>query len=51
MACEKGHLSCVKVLIDQFHADPNCKTQVSKQCTVIPASAGWYGIFDPGIRY
>ena len=28
-ACERGFASCVKVLIEECHADPNCKAEVS----------------------
>ena len=34
LACQMGHLLCVKVLIEDFHADPNSKAKVhSYVCT------------------
>ena len=28
IACQMGHSSCVKVLIEDCHADPNCRAKV-----------------------
>ena len=28
IACERGFASCVKVLIEECHADPSCKNEV-----------------------
>ena len=28
LACQMGHSSCVKVLIEDCHADPNCRAKV-----------------------
>ena len=28
IACERGFASCVKVLIEECHADPNCEAEV-----------------------
>ena len=36
IACQMGHSSCVKVLIEDCHADPNCRAKVHMHmCTYV----------------